>query len=73
VKQILGVTSWPHEEEWNKDLPNTSGVTLPLKFFQVARAAFIPAVIFVLLRPVLLLAFALLCGLVLGVRYLPHH
>jgi type IV secretory pathway VirB10-like protein len=32
------------------DLPNPSGVTLPLSKFQVARAAFIPAIIMVLVR-----------------------
>jgi hypothetical protein len=77
VMKILEVTKWPEEDSWTEELPNPSGVTLPLTGFQVARAAFIPAVIMVLIRPGLLfalfLAFLLLSGLVFGGGYLLHH
>src|ERR1039457_5889875 len=44
VKQILEVAAWPEEKSWQTILPNPSGVTLPLSNFQVARAAFVPAI-----------------------------
>jgi hypothetical protein len=62
VKRILEVTEWPEEKSWQTVLPNPSGVTLPLRPFQVARAAFIPAIVMVLVRPVLVLAMLLMAG-----------
>ena len=73
VKRILEVTQWPEEKLWQTDLPNPSGVTLPLSNFQVARAAFIPVIIMVLIRPVLLFILALMaCGFGFCVWYLLH-
>jgi hypothetical protein len=71
VKQILEVAAWPEEKSWQTILPNPSGVTLPLSNFQVARAAFVPAIIMVLVRPVLLFILLLLaCAFGCGVWYL---
>jgi hypothetical protein len=73
VKRILGVAKWPEEDSWTIPLPNTSGVSLPLNRFQVAKAAFIPALIMILIRPVLffiLLSLGSLFGF--GVWYLLH-
>lgn len=67
VKGILGVTQWPEEQSWQTALPNTSGVTLPLSKFQIAKAAFVPAVIMVVLRPALLLALLVALTLVMAV------
>jgi hypothetical protein len=76
VKQILGVKEWPEEKLWQTDLPNLSGVTLPLSNFQVVRAAIIPALIMVLIRPVLLFILALIpligTGFGLGIWYVLH-
>lgn len=80
VKGILEVTRWPEEASWQTPLPNPSGVTLPLSNFQIAKAAFVPAIIMILLRPavfvvLLLLTFALGCGtwyLLLYVFHLLH-
>jgi len=76
VKKILEVTTWPEEHMWQPELPNLSGVHLPLSRFQIAKAAFIPMIIMVLIRPgllfALLLTFLLLAGLVFGGAYLLH-
>jgi hypothetical protein len=74
VKRILEVTQWPEETSWTTALPNPSGVTLPLGNLQVARAACIPAIIMVLLRPVLLFVLLFLAS-AFGccVWYLLHH
>jgi hypothetical protein len=73
VKRILGVTKWPEEDSWRIPLPDTSGVALPLSKFQVARAAFIPALIMILIRPVLVLILLLLASMLgFGVWYLLH-
>jgi Patatin-like phospholipase len=73
VKGILEVTKWPDETLWQTPLPNPSGVTLPVSNFQIARAAVIPALIMVLIRPVLLFILALAGGLSVGmVWYLLH-
>jgi hypothetical protein len=80
VKRILEVTRWPEETSWETPLPNPSGVMLPLSNFQTAKAAFVPAIIMILLRPavfvlLLLLTFALGCGtwyLLLHVFHLLH-
>lgn len=75
VKRILGVTTWPQEEEWQKvPLQNPTNVKLPLSNFAVFRAAFVPLVIMVVIRPVLLL---LICALAVvlgfGLWHLVHH
>jgi hypothetical protein len=61
---------------WQPELPNLSGVHLPLSRSQIAKAAFIPMIIMVLIRPgllfALLLTFLLLAGLVFGGAYLLH-
>lgn len=73
VKQILGVAKWPEEDSWKVPLPNTSGVTLPLSRFQVARAAFIPSLIMILIRQVLVFIFLSLASMFgVGVWYLLH-
>ncbi len=63
VKKILGVAHWPEEDEWKKALPNPSGVTMPVSKLQVAGAAIVPAMIMVLIRPVLVLVLLLVAGL----------
>jgi len=73
VKGILGVTEWPEEKSWWTDLPNPSGVTLPLSNFQIARAAVIPAIIMVLIRPFLLFILVLMGGFGLGVLWFLLH
>jgi hypothetical protein len=73
VMKILEVTKWPEEDSWKKELPNSSGVTLPLSRFQIARAAFIPAIIMVLIRPLLFFVLLFFAGLVFGGAYLLHH
>lgn len=55
VKKILGVTTWPEEGSWKVTLPNPTTVKLPLSKFQVLRAAFVPLLIMVVIRPTLLL------------------
>ncbi len=72
VKSILEVTKWPEEDLWNTALPNLSGVTLPLSKFQVIRAATIPAIIMVLIRPALIILTLVLCGFGFGLWYLLH-
>jgi hypothetical protein len=73
VKGILGVIKWPEENSWKIPLPNLSGVALPLSKFQVARAAFIPALIMILIRPVLvLILLSLVSMLGFGVWFLLH-
>ena len=62
VKGILEVSEWPEEKSWKEQLPNTSGVALPLSKLQIARAAFVPAIIMVVIRPVLLFMLLLLAG-----------
>jgi predicted acylesterase/phospholipase RssA len=67
VKSILGVTEWPEEESWiRQPLANPSGVTLPLSGWELARAAFVPGVIMVLIRPVLLVLFLIALLLIGG-------
>lgn len=71
VKGILEVTEWPEEKSWQAPLPDPSGVTLPLSKFQVARAAFVPAILMVLVRPALLAILLLLaCAFASCVGYL---
>ena len=54
-------------------LPNLSGVTLPISKFQVAGAAFIPAIIMVLIRPALLFITLLFAGAAgFAIHYLLH-
>jgi hypothetical protein len=73
VKRILGVPEWPEEDSWKIPLPNTSGVALPLSRFQVAKAAFIPALIMILIRPILVLILLSLASMLgFGVLYLLH-
>lgn len=72
VKKILDVTKWPEEDSWKRGLPNPSGVKLPLSRFQIARAAFLPVIIMILIRPGLLFALLLLAGLFFGGTYLLH-
>jgi hypothetical protein len=72
VKKILEVTKWPEEDLWDTVLPNRSGVTLPLSKFQVLRAGIIPAIIMVLIRPVLVLFALVTCGFGFGIWYLLH-
>jgi Patatin-like phospholipase len=73
VKTILEVTKWPEEDEWEPELSNLSGVTLPLSNFQIIRAAIVPTIIMVLIRPVLLLTLVLVtCGFYFGLWYLLH-
>jgi hypothetical protein len=73
VKNILGVTEWPQEASWKDPLPNPSGVTLPLSGFTVGRAAVVPAVIMVVIRPALLLLLLILASLAsLGLWHLLH-
>jgi hypothetical protein len=73
VKTILGVEQWPEEKLWGTDLPNPSGVTLPLSKIQVVGASVVPAIIMVLIRP-LLLIILLIAGGGLGLLlwYLAH-
>lgn len=77
VKRILGVTKWSEEDLWQTPLANPSGVTLPLSNFQIARAAIVPGIVMVIIRPVLvfILLFILLlsCSLGVGVWYLLQH
>jgi hypothetical protein len=73
VKGILGVTEWPEEQSWRTDLPNPSGVTLPLSNFQIARAAVIPAIIMVLIRPFPLFILVLMGGFGFGVLWFLLH
>lgn len=78
VKGILGIKEWPEEESWKKGLPNPSGIERPPGFFQVATAAVIPGIIFVFLRPLLLLFLAVtgavgLAGLHLVYEWLKLH
>lgn len=72
VKSILEVTTWPEEDSWDTVLPNPSGVTLPLSKFQVIRAAIVPAIIMVLVRPALLIFAMVICGFGFGLWYLLH-
>jgi hypothetical protein len=73
VKKILGVTEWPEEKLWQTDLPNPSGVTLPISNFQIAKAGIIPAIIMILIRPLLLFILLLMGGAGVGiVWYLLH-
>ncbi len=64
VKNILGVKQWPEEVSWKDPLPNLSGVSLPLSTFEVVRAAFVPALIMILIRPVLLVILLMFAGTV---------
>jgi predicted acylesterase/phospholipase RssA len=71
VKHILGVTEWPEKASLKTDLPNPSGVTLPLSNFEIVRAAVVPAIIMVLIRPVLFfIVVVALCLLGLNAWYL---
>jgi Patatin-like phospholipase len=73
VKKILGVTKWPKEDEWQVPLPNPTKVKLPLSKFQVLRAAFVPLVVMVVIRPALLLLIGVLTvALAWGVWHLVH-
>jgi hypothetical protein len=73
VKGILGVSKWPEEHSWQVPLQNPSGVALPLSTFTVARAAFVPTVIMVLIRPALLLTVLFLAAwLGFGLWHLLH-
>jgi hypothetical protein len=72
VKSILEVTKWPEEDLWDTVLPNPSGVTLPLSKFQVIKAAIVPAIIMVLIRPVLVVLALAACGFGFGLWYLLH-
>jgi hypothetical protein len=72
VKNILEVTKWPEEDLWNTVLPNPSGVTLPLSKFQVTRAAIVPSLIMVLIRPALAVSALATCGFGFGLWYLLH-
>lgn len=72
VKSILEVTKWPEEDLWNTALPNPSGVTLPLSKFQVIRAAIVPAIIMVLIRPALVVFALATCAFGFGLWYLLH-
>jgi hypothetical protein len=72
VKSILEVTKWPEEDLWNPVLPNPSGVNLPLRKVQVIRAAIVPAIIMVLIRPALVVLALAACGFGFGVWYLLH-
>jgi predicted acylesterase/phospholipase RssA len=63
VRHILGVESWPKQNSWTPQLPNPSGIELPLGFFQVASAAVIPTLIMIVIRPLLLLVLAVTCVL----------
>jgi predicted acylesterase/phospholipase RssA len=72
VKSILEVTKWPEEDSWDPVLPNPSGVTLPLSKFQVIRAAIVPAIIMVLIRPALVVAGLATCAFAFGLWYLLH-
>ena len=74
VKRILEVREWPEEKSWQAGLSNPSGVTLPIRKFQILRAAFIPAIIMVLVRPALLFTLLLLgCAASYVVWYLLNH
>lgn len=74
VKRILEVTQWPEEKSWETALPNTSGVTMPISGFEVARAAAVPAIIMVLIRPLLLVLLLLIaCAAGWGVWNLLLH
>jgi hypothetical protein len=74
VKRILGVTTWPQEPDWQKNpLLNPTNVKLPLSNLEVFRAAFLPLVIMIVIRPVLLVSIVLLTGaLGYGVWHLVH-
>jgi hypothetical protein len=72
VKNILEVIKWPEEDLWNTALPNPSGVTLPPSKFEVIRAAIVPAIIMVLLRPILLVFALATCGFGFCFWYLLH-
>jgi hypothetical protein len=74
VKSILGVTTWPQEAAWKEEpLPNPTNVKLPLSNFEVLRAAFVPLIIMIVIRPVLLLVLlALASGLVFVIWELLH-
>jgi hypothetical protein len=74
VKRILGVTTWPQEPDWQKNpLLNPTNVKLPLSNFEVFRAAFVPLLIMIVIRPVLLLVVLLLtCALGYGSWHFLH-
>jgi hypothetical protein len=72
VKSILEVTRWPEEDLWDPVLPNPSGVNLPLSKFQVIRAAIVPAIIMVLIRPALAVLGLVTCAFGFGLWYLLH-
>lgn len=63
VKRVLGVTTWPQEADWQKNpLLNPTKVKLPLSNLEVFRATFVPLVIMIVIRPVLLVSMVLLTG-----------
>lgn len=73
VKKVLGVTTWPQEKEWQAPLPNPTNVTLPLGRFEVLRAAMVPLLLMIAIRPVLLVAScALAVALGFGLWRLVH-
>jgi tellurite resistance protein len=64
VKGILGVTEWPEQKEWAKPLEDQAKVKLPVSGFSLIASGFVPALIMILIRPLLVVLLFLVTALV---------